>query len=248
MKKLSFILLTLSCFAFTACVDKNVKAEKEAFSVLSEADLDGIREYKTNFANYISDEHMRVADSLYSELIADSTMFASIQAMPEDKLLAKYNKMNEYLEKYPNGLNSFEANEFIHENRDEIERIQKLHKQFNDIVNRYDFYNQNSSGYTFTFITLSPVSENGMGRIDAYARDSIFDDWEKMSNFKEYRLYEVGYLYSIIEIIFPSYSIEARVSDSSLSFSDRGSSYRFDARLKSEELTKTIISSSKKSN
>ena len=242
MKKRSFFFLIIALLAFVSCVDKNVKAERKAYEeLLTNTDLDGIRDFKSKFADYITEEHLKTVDSLYDVFIADSTLFASIQEMPDDKILPKAKKMNEYLEKYPNGLNSFEANEFLYENRNEIERVERLLKMFNDVVNRYDYYNENSAGYIFEFITLGPVNDEYIGDITVYTRSNIFEDWEKAKNFTKYRAYDVSSVYSVIELLLPEATIEAKVSDSYFSFPMNGRTLRFDSHLKNDIIRKTIM-------
>jgi hypothetical protein len=242
MKKLSIFLLIMTSFAFVGCVDKNVKAERKAYDeLLMNSDLEGIRDFKSKFADYITEEHLKTVDSLYDVFIADSTLFAAIQEMPDDKILPKYKKMNEYLEKYPNGLNAFEANEFLYENRNEIERVERLLKQFNAVVNRYDYYNQNSSGYLFEFFTLGPANDEGIGDITVYTRGNIFEDWKRAENFSKYRVYEVDVAYNTIELMLPEQTIEAKVSERNLNFDLNGRTLFFDSHLKNDIIKKTIM-------
>lgn len=245
MKKISFFVLIIALFTSVSCGDKNVKAERKAFKeLLTNTNLDGIRNYKSLFADYITEEHKQIVDSLYDVYIADSTLFVSIQEIPDSKLLIKYNKMRDYLEKYPNGINFIEASEFVSNNMDAVNRFKNQIKKFNEIVNRYDYYTENSGGYFFEFFTLEPVNDDGIGKISAYTRRSAWewDHWKQVKDYNEYRLYEVGLINNVIELLFPNgLIVEAKISESDLSFSLNGHYLFFESHVKSELIRKSVM-------
>lgn len=196
MKTISKLLIAMAIvMSLPSCTSEEGKAFK---AIKSSNDLAALREFKAKYDGSMKDKLRAECDTLFNTLVKDSTLYAAFENA--EGRPAKFGAASNYIKVLPGGIHIDEANVFINENKDEMEKFREDLKKIAKSFERYNYiipvrskYPQRYSWYpkwpNDIYLSFSEPDENGKGTITGFAK-----------GFAEQGIYGPHHMYRVISM------------------------------------------------